>query len=250
MKIEIPKTCPSCNSKLELVNAQLFCRNSNCKAQGQKKIEAFTKGMKIKGFGPKTIEKLPIFQPVDLYALSLEEYKNELGEKIGTKLFEEVQKSSNTDLAMFLSSCSIPLIGITAGRKIAQNISSIEDITEESLRKSGLGEKARGNLLKWLATTYIEDSYNQIPITLAKVELPNIKQKGKVCITGKLINFKNRAEAGKYLEKLGYTVTTGVSKNTDFLVDEEGISSSKRKKAEQLNIKILTIKQLEEIENG
>ena len=247
MKIEIPKTCPSCASKLEMVNAQLFCRNSSCAAQGQKKVEAFTKGMKIKGFGPKTIEKLNLETPFDIYATGIGEYIDILGDKIGTKLYNEVQQSLNTNLAMFLSSCSIPLIGTTAGKKIAQNISSIEDITEKVLTEAGLGEKARKNLLQWLATTYIEEGFNEIPLNLAKVEKPDIQQKGKVCITGKLVNYKNRAEAGTYLEKLGYTVTTGVSQKTDFLVDEEGKPSSKRKKAEQLNIKIVTIKQLEEI---
>jgi len=247
MRIEIPKNCPSCKSKLHLVNSQLFCRSASCPAQGQKKIEAFTKGMKIKGFGPKTIEKLPIFYPIDLYNLSLEDYVDILGGKIGTKLYHEVQQSLNTNLAMFLSSCSIPLIGNTAGKKIAQNISSIEDITEKALIKAELGEKARNNLLEWLASTYEEEGFNRIPFNLAKVDKPSIKQKGNVCITGKLLNYKNRAEAAKYLESLGYTVTTGVSQKTNFLVDEENKVSSKRKKAEQLGIEIVTIKQLEEI---
>jgi DNA ligase (NAD+) len=250
MKIEIPKTCPSCNSELELVNSQLFCRNTSCSAQSSKKIEAFAKGMKIKGLGPKTIEKLPIFYPLDLYTISLEDLVDELGEKIGNKLYDEIQRSLNTDLAMFLSSCSIPLIGTTAAKKIAKNISSIEDITEDSLRNAGIGEKARYNLRNWLATTYREEGFDQIPLNLAKVEKPNIQQKGNVCITGKLNDFKNRAEAAKYLETLGYTVTTGVSQKTNFLVDEQGSPSSKRKKAEQLNIEIVTIKQLEERNNG
>jgi len=247
MRIEIPKICPSCKSELELVNSQLFCRNTSCSAQSSKKVEAFAKGMKIKGLGPKTIEKLFLEIPYDIYATTLNEYKQILGDKVGMKLYEEAEKSLDTDLAMFLSSCNIPLIGTTAGKKIAQHISSIEEITEAKLIEAGLGEKARSNLLHWLATTYKEDNYDRIPIRLAKVEKPNIKQKGTVCITGKLINYRNRAEAAKYLESLGYTVTTGVSQKTNFLVDEQGNPSSKRKKAEQLGIEIVTIKQLEEI---
>jgi DNA ligase (NAD+) len=63
-------------------------------------------------------------------------------------------------------------------------------------------------------------------------------------ITGKLDDFKNRNEAGEYLRSLGFKVTTSISKNTDYLVDETGKSSSKRTKAESLNIPIVTIKQL------
>ena len=66
----------------------------------------------------------------------------------------------------------------------------------------------------------------------------------KVCITGKLVDFKNRTEAGEYLKSKGYIIVSGVSKNTDILIDEEGRQSSKRTKAESLNIDITTIKQL------
>jgi len=247
MRIEIPKNCPSCKSELELVNSQLFCRNPSCPAQGLKKVEAFAKVMKIKGMGPRTLEKLCFDNPSDMYYVSQDHLQAVVGERIGQKLYDEIQRSLNTDLATFLNACNIPLIGATAAKKVAQQVSSIEEITEAKLIEAGLGEKARSNLLHWLATTYKEDRYNEIPIILAKVEKPNIQQKGNVCITGKLINFKNRAEAGKYLETLGYTVTTGVSQKTNFLVDEEGKPSSKRKKAEQLGIEIVTIKQLEEI---
>ena len=56
-KIEIPVNCPVCDSKLELVQDQLFCRNSSCDAQVQGKLEHFAKTMKIKGLGPRTIDK-------------------------------------------------------------------------------------------------------------------------------------------------------------------------------------------------
>jgi DNA ligase (NAD+) len=52
-----PTNCPACNSDLELVNDQLFCRNSLCPAQSAKKLEHFARTIKIKGLGPSTIEK-------------------------------------------------------------------------------------------------------------------------------------------------------------------------------------------------
>ena len=84
---------------------------------------------------------------------------------------------------------------------------------------------------------------------LAKLLKADVK-KAAALFSGKQIVLKkttDRAEAAKYLESLGYTVTTGVSQKTNFLVDEENKVSSKRKKAEQLGIEIVTIKQLEEI---
>lgn len=246
MKIQIPTTCPSCDYELELVNAQLFCYNPSCPAQSSKKIEAYAKGMKIKGLGPKTIEKLCIEDIPDLYIFDKDYYIEVLGEKIGEKLFNEIERSKNTTMNVFLAALSIPLIGTTAAKKVSKVISSMEDLTEENLRKAGLGEKARFNILEWMIEEY--HKYVDMPINLAKQEEPNIKKqnKGNVCITGKLIDYKNRTDASNYLESLGYTVTSGVTQKTDFLVDEEGKKSSKRTKAEQLGIPIVTIKQLEE----
>lgn len=247
MKIEIPEKCPSCESLLELVNMQLFCRNRACPAQSSKKVEAYTKGMKIKGFGPKTVEKLGIDSIPQLYTTPRQYFIETVGEKVGEKLFNEIEDSKNTTLDVFLASLSIPLIGSTAAKKISEVVSSIEEINEETLRKAGLGEKARDNLLNWLAAEYLVDGYKDMPINLAKQKNPAIKQhKGSVCITGKLNDFKNRTDAAKYLESLGYTVTSGVTQKTSFLVDEEGKPSSKQMKAKQLGISIVTIKQLEE----
>lgn len=246
MKIEIIKNCPSCNYELELVKAQLFCYNPSCPAQSSKKIEAYAKGMKIKGLGPKTIEKLELEDIPYLYFLDKDYFVEVLGEKIGEKLYNEIERSKNTSIDVFLAALSIPLIGTTAAKKVSKVVSSMEELTEENLLKAGLGEKARSNILQWMEENY--HYYSDMPITLAKQEEPSKTgtHKGNVCITGKLSNFKNRTDAGNYLESLGYTVTSGVTQKTDFLVDEEGKQSSKRTKAEQLGIPIVTIKQLEE----
>ena len=65
-----PTSCPTCNSTLELVNDQLFCRNNNCEAKTSKLIEHFAKTLKIKGLGPKTIDKLPLNSISDIYSIS------------------------------------------------------------------------------------------------------------------------------------------------------------------------------------
>lgn len=245
MKIEIPTQCPSCDSSLQLINAQLFCFNSACSAQASKKVEAYAKGMKIKGLGPKTIEKLCIDDIPDLYIFDKDYYTECIGEKLGEKLYNEIERSKNTTMDVFLAALSIPLIGTTAAKKISKVTSSMEELTEGVLLKAGLGEKARFNILQWMEEEY--PKYKDMPINLAKQKEPNKAEHiGNVCITGKLINFKNRTDAATYLESLGYTVTSGVSQKTDFLVDEEEKSSSKRKKAEQLGIPIVTIKQLKD----
>jgi|19_taG_2_1085344.scaffolds.fasta_scaffold00062_53 DNA ligase (NAD+) len=245
MKIEIPTTCPSCGAALELVNAQLFCRNKSCKAQSFKKIETFAKNMKIKGLGPRTIEKLELETIPDIYILTESCLVERLGEKIGKKLHGEINKSKICEFSTFLSALSIPLIGKTASKKIAEaGFNSIIDLWDYS-HHDILGPVASSNLADWVNDFGPE--YYDLPLEFIKPKPATTKRLGKVCITGKLNDFRNRTEASKFLEEIGYTVTTTVSKQTDFLVCEDGSSSSKTKKAKQLNIQIVLIKQLEEI---
>ena len=59
-------------------------------------------------------------------------------------------------------------------------------------------------------------------------------------ITGSVEQFANRDELKEYIEKLGGKVTGSVSKNTDYLINNDVTSnSSKNKKARELNIPIL-----------
>jgi DNA ligase (NAD+) len=60
-----------------------------------------------------------------------------------------------------------------------------------------------------------------------------------VCITGKLASFKTKSEATKALENMGFKVTESVTKQTNYLVDEDNKGSSKRTKADQLGITII-----------
>ena len=241
-QIEIPTNCPSCNSELEIVNTQLFCRNKECPAQSSKRVEAFVKKIKIKYLGPATISKLGFTQPIEIYETSFDTYVEVLGEKMGKKVFDEIENSKNTTFATFLSALSIPLIGDTASKKIATVANSLQEVWNKELP---IGEKARFNIDMWLGEDDTGRNSNLLEEYFTFKQSNHVaKNKGKVCITGKLKDFKNRNDAKQYLEELGYTVTSTVSSKTDYLVCEDGSNSSKTKKAESLNIPIVTIENL------
>lgn len=244
IQIEIPTTCPSCASDLELVNSQLFCRNKDCPAQSTKKVEAFVKKMRIKGLGPASISKLGFVHPLEIYESSLEYYVEVLGEKIGQKIFNEIENSTLVPFATFLSALSIPLIGDTASKKIAKlGFCSVLDILDEDYI-DGIGPKAEENLYNGLKED-LDNIVNLESHMTIGVFLPKATEdSGNVCITGKLNDFSNRAKAKECLEGYGYTVTTTVSRKTDYLVCEDGSTSSKSKKAESLEIPIVTIDSL------
>lgn len=242
--ILIPDRCPSCEGKLELVNEQLFCYNKTCPAQTLKKIQHFCKVMGIKGMGEKTLEKLDFETYRDIYTFSESYFVDTLGETLGRKLFKEIRKSAEVPLNTGLAAFGIPLIGETAAKKLGAVCKSLDDICEETCKLAGLGEKATNNLMDWICSEDAQD----LPINTnfeAVNDVASTSSNGvTVCITGKLNNYKNRSDAAKYLETLGYKVVDSVTKSTNILIDEEGKQSSKRSKAEQLNIPIMSIEEL------
>ncbi len=247
--IEEPTTCPCCNYPLTKVNDQLFCRNSACSAQVNKKIEHFAKVLGIKGFGPKTVEKLQLQEITELFYLDKEEVSEVLGEKIAIKLLDEIERAKTADLSKVLESFSIPLFGNTAAKKLCTVVSSIEEISHETCKKAGLGVKVTENLLNWLDTEY-KELQEFLPFNFSdskKIINTNAK---RVCITGKLKSYKKKADAESDLIAAGYELVDSVTKSTDFLVDESGIMSSKREKAEQYGIVIITdINELLKVKN-
>jgi len=241
MRIEIPTNCPCCDYKLELVNDQLFCRNQACSAQLEKKVEHFCKTLGIKGMGSKTIEKLQLADITELYYLEQDQVCSAVNsERVGLKLLAEIDRSRSADLATVLSAFSIPLIGRTASTKLCSVVNHVDEINVTTCKQAGLGDKATQNLLSWLETEFCEIRHF-LPFSFRAEQTSATAISGKnICITGKLSSFKTKAEAYKQLEQLGYTVVESVTKTTNYLVDEEDKGSTKRKKAEQLGITIIT----------
>ena len=61
------------------------------------------------------------------------------------------------------------------------------------------------------------------------------------CITGKLINYKNRTELKNIIEEHGGKVVDSVSNKTNYLINNDiSSTSSKNVKAKSLNIPIIT----------
>jgi NAD-dependent DNA ligase len=240
MQIEIPKYCPCCDYTLELVNDQLFCRNQACSAQLNKKVEHFCKALGLKGFGTKTIEKLNLGDITEIFALDMASIINQIGsEKIAEKLIDEINRAKGSDLATVLSSFSIPLIGQTASNKIASVVNTVDDISVETCKQAGLGEKATQNLLNFIEID-LPEMRQFLPFSFTSSKQTVTQTPGKsVCITGKLKTFKTKTLATAALISAGYNVVESVTKTTNYLVDEENKGSTKRTKADTLGITII-----------
>lgn len=239
MLIEPPKNCPSCDSLLEYVKDQLYCRNNDCPAKSHKQLEHFAKTLKIKGMGPSTIEKLDITSVMDIYELPLDYLTLQLGsEKLAVKLFDEIEKSKQEPLNTVLPALGITLIGKTATEKLSKVVSSIFEIDEAACRDAGIGPKASENLLNWIENNF--DNYSRLPFSFEFSK--NTRSQGDagvVCITGKLNSYPTKAAAKAILEGLGYTVKDDLTKDVTILVNESGRETAKTKKAADNGVRVI-----------
>ncbi len=226
----------------------LYCISDSCGSKIEKAIEHWAKTLKIKGLGPKAIEKLGLYSILDLYDLTTDEIQYALGsEKLANKLFSEIQKSRLASLNSILPAFGIPLIGNSAAQKLCGVITDLHDLTTNKAKEAGLGPKATSNLMTWFDNEYLTEIEPVLPfnpVTEARIE-SKVPNQGIVCISGKLKSFKTKAQAEIALTKLGYTVKSSLTKDVTILINESGIDSAKTTKARNDGVTIITnLKQL------
>lgn len=91
-----------------------------------------------------------------------------------------------------------------------------------------------------------QDLLEEMPLTISKNQAANVENtatcEGLVfVVTGSLENFENREEFTECVEDNGGSVASDISKNTDFLVNNDADpTSSKNNKAKELGIPIIS----------
>ena len=70
----------------------------------------------IKGLGPKTIEKLELENPIEIYYINTDTLSNIVGDKVAAKLQEQINNSKNVPISSVIESFAIPLIGGVASK--------------------------------------------------------------------------------------------------------------------------------------
>lgn len=242
--IEIPKECPSCSALLYEENGQLFCPNNiDCPAQSQKSFEHFAKSAELKGFGPAVIEKLELQSIFDFFELSYDDLLEATNsEKIADKLFLELQKLQNLDLATFLTCLGIAGLGKVRAKQLADVVTSVIEINNNTCKLAGLGEITTDSVLEYLT--------NNPKVFDIKIKQNKAKIKSQViatvCITGSLKDYKSRKEATEALEAAGYKVASSITKDVSILIyeDTNKKASSSYLKALEKNLTITTMSNL------
>lgn len=257
----LPYVCPVCGGEVETRkendSEMLYCINPQCEGKLVNRIEHFfgKKGLDAKGISKATISKLIDFGWVTRIAdvFDLSRYKDEwktlpgFGEKSVSNILGSIEACRNCDLESAIAGIGIPLVGRTVARDLAKrfaNYGAFKENIEGSFDFSTLGGYGY-EMNKALKTfDYSELDYiveNYLIFKEGKNEENEQSLEGLTfCVTGKVNIFKNRDELSAFIESKGGKVTGSVSKNTNYLINNDTESTSaKNKKAKELNIKII-----------
>ena len=260
--IDIPKECPVCGGLTEEVGdldtRVLKCTNPSCEGKVINKLDHFCgkKGLDMKGISKATLEKLVDWGWIDsiIDIFELEQYKAEWIQKPGfgvksvEKILNSIDSSRKCDLNQFICALGIPLIGNTASKALQEAfqkwnefIYAVDEYFDFSVLPN-FGMEMHNNIINfdYREARFIADNYIQFN-DYEEVKSGSDLAGKTFVITGKLTQFKNRDEIKAKIESLGGKVTGSVSKNTDYLINNDVEStSSKNKTAKSLGIPILS----------
>ena len=258
LPIEIPTRCPSCNSKLKRIGADLYCTNESCKAQLGGRVEQVFKVLDIKGFGEvvsdQLVESGVVKRIADIFTLTPEDLMKANGFQLenATNLINRIKSRLNKGISIseFIAILQIPNIGITLGEKAAMNFSSIDEmifLADQGETKrfiQALGESAGLALYKGFLN--MREQIDDMLTLLKIVDLPKKDDSeyiGAFCFTG----FRDK-ELSKRLDDLGYKELSSVTKQCTLVVAKDVTSGSgKLKKAEKQGCRVLSLSQLVEM---
>ncbi|WP_283682208.1 NAD-dependent DNA ligase LigA [Parablautia sp. Marseille-Q6255] len=263
--VRIPETCPVCAGKTEIRDLNgvqtLYCTNEQCSA---KKIKSFTlfvsrDAMNIEGLSEATLEKFIargfIHSFADIFHLDREKEAivemEGFGEKSYANLMQSIRQARHTTLPRLIYSLGIPNIGVANAKLLCRHfdydLGRIRSAAAEEIAEvEGLGEVIAASVC-----AYFSDAVNRenLDALLCELELEQVQAaeyeqifSGKTfVITGSVTHFTNRNELKAYIEERGGKVTGSVSRNTDYLINNDvNSASSKNKKARELEIPILS----------
>lgn len=257
---DIPKICPVCGSRTAInESSQLYCTNPDCDGKLINKLDHFCgkNGLDIKGLSKATLEKLIdwgwVNNCVDLFSLRdhAEEWvvKPGFGAKSVEKILDSIEESKNCSTEAFIASLGIPLIGRTIAADLAKKFETYEALSkaiEEGYDFTKLPgfAWAKSQALTNFDYTEADKLYGILNVKPAPTVIEASEQPlkdMKFVITGSVKHFKNRTELQSLIEKCGGKVVSAISKNVDYLINNDAESTSaKNVAAKKLGIPILT----------
>jgi DNA ligase (NAD+) len=254
------ENCPICHTSLvrQEGEAHHYCPNeSACPPQVKGKIQHFIsrKALNIDGLGEETIELLYekglIKDIADLYTLQADQLLklDRMAVKSVENLLTGLELSKNSNFERVLFGLGIRYVGETVAKKLAKGFKNIDALQlatyDELIEVEEIGGKIADSVLRYFSDTAnlaLIDRLKNVGLSFIKENevLDSTTFLGKTLVISGSFSVFSREELKELIEKNGGKVGSSVSSKTDYLLAGENMGPAKLKKANSLEITIIS----------
>lgn len=257
--VEYATHCPECGTGLirKEGEAQHYCPNDDgCPPQIKGRIQHFIsrKAMDIEGMGGETVDQFVneglIANYADLYDLQKEQLLplDRMAEKSAQNIIDGIEASKAIPFERVLFALGIRYVGETVAKKLARHFGNIDSLMQASVEEltnvDEIGQRIAESVTAFFADPAKVEAVERLKTKGLQFEVQ--QQEGAsnkldgltIVISGNFERY-SRKEIKELIEKHGGKNTGSVSGKTDLIIAGEGMGPSKRKKAEDLGVKII-----------
>ena len=257
-KWKMPSTCPCGDYKIDFQKEEKVPRcsgGSACRIAKKESLIFFSSrsGLEIDGMGKETIETLLsvglITDIEDIFNLQYDDLIElpQWEDKKASNLINSIKKSTKSQPSRLLTALGIRFVGNRTANLLIQNFGSIDKILEATSEELENIHGISGSVINSLNDWKVQEKNIKTLSALKDAGFSFTEEKKATLskltgqtfvITGTLEKF-NRQEFISLIENNGGSVTTSISKNTNFLISGTN-PGSKLNKAQDLGVKVIT----------
>ena len=260
--VEFVRTCPVCGTALVRVEGEAAwtCPNKYyCRPQITGRIEHFVSrhAMDIDGIGEEVAEQLYAARLVetvaDIYDLTEHDLVTleRFGERSAKRILAGVEASKSVPFERVVYALSIPFVGETVAKKLAQAVKNIDNLmamTGEQLAMiPEIGPKIAESIVQFFKVPINRVIVERLRIAGLRmqveekiVELKSNILAGKSIIISGVFDYHSRDEYKQIIEQHGGKNVGSISAKTDYVLAGAKMGPAKLEKAKKLGIEIIS----------
>ncbi len=259
---EFPTHCPACGSPVVAEEKFTYCPNHACPARVVLGIAHFVSkaGLAMDGVGEKWIEKLAeaglLASPADLFdeerinVARLQEFER-MGARSAENFVASVAEGKRSaTLARFLSALGIEQVGEQTAKELARRFADLDELAAadraELMKLKDVGPKVADSILAFFANEgnrAMLERFRQLglwPRAGARADASSLPLSSMVFLfTGKMAGDLPRPKVQAFVERLGASCASSVSRKVTHLVAGDKATEHKVAKARELGVPVL-----------
>ena len=260
--VEFVRTCPVCGTALVRVEGEAAwtCPNKYyCRPQITGRIEHFVSrhAMDIDGIGEEVAEQLYAARLVetvaDIYDLTEHDLVTleRFGERSAKRILAGVEASKTVPFERVVYALSIPFVGETVAKKLAQAVKNIDNLmvmnSEQLAMIPEIGPKIAESIVQFFKVPINRVIVERLRIAGLRmqveekiVELKSNILAGKSIIISGVFDYHSRDEYKQIIEQHGGKNVGSISAKTDYVLAGAKMGPAKLEKAKKLGIEIIS----------